>query len=234
MNADEICRLLQKRGCAGQARLMLRFFKTGPGQYGEGYVFAGIAVPELRRLAGQLQGLPLSEAARLLASPMHEARLLALLILIAAFKKEDSRQQDRIYRLYLKNTRRINSWDLVDASAHHIMGDYLFRRCREPLYRLAASPIMWERRIAVIATLHFIRKGEYADTLRIADMLLADREDLIHKAVGWMLREIGKRDGKTAHEYLEARCRDMPRTMLRSAIERFPEHVRRKYLHGAI
>ncbi|MBN2108728.1 MAG: DNA alkylation repair protein, partial [Deltaproteobacteria bacterium] len=161
-------------------------------------------------------------------------RLLALLLLVAAFKKSDARQRARIYRVYRQNTRHINSWDLVDASAHHIMGDYLFRRCREPLYRLAASPVMWERRIAVIATWHFIGQGDYADTLRIADMLLADREDLIHKAVGWMLREIGKRDEETAHAYLKAHCCDMPRTMLRYAIERFPEHLRRKYLRGAI
>lgn len=225
---------LQEMGSHEKARLMLRFFKTGPGDYGEGDIFIGIAVPELRKLAKAYQGLSLTETARLLKSPLHEARQLALILLIDAYKKGDAGLQTRIYKLYLQNTRFINNWDLVDVSAAPIAGAYLQNRCRKPLYRLAKSGLLWERRIAIVATCHYIKSGEFAETLHIADMLLHDQEDLMHKAVGWMLREIGKRDQEAEEAFLKPRCSSMPRTMLRYAIEKFPKKLRQQYLRGEV
>ncbi len=234
MNATDICKRLLKLGSKEKARLLLRFFKTGPGEYGEGDVFVGLTVPEIRKLAKEFQELALPETARLLQSPLHEARLLALILLIHAYKKGAPALQAKIYNLYLKNTCYINNWDLVDASAEHIVGSYLRNRSREPLYKLAVAPLLWDRRIAIIATFHFIKSGEFAETLRIADTLLKDREDLMHKAVGWMLREVGKRDQGAEEEFLKTRYHIMPRTMLRYAIEKFPEKLRLQYLHGEI
>jgi len=216
------------------AQVLRRFFKTGPGEYGEGDVFIGIRVPHLRSLARDYERLGLQSALELLKSPIHEERLLALLILVRAYKKHDEVLQGRIYRLYLENTGFINNWDLVDSSAEHIPGAYLYSRTRKPLVKLAASGSLWERRIAVMATFHFIRKFEYGETLRIIEGLLKDKEDLIHKACGWMLREIGKRDADVEESFLEEHCRNMPRTMLRYAIERFPEKKRQRYLKGTV
>jgi 3-methyladenine DNA glycosylase AlkD len=234
MKATDIAKKLQALGNKEKARLLLRFFKTGPGQYGEGDVFVGIAVPEIRKLAKEYQGLSVSGMTGLLRSPIHEARLLALFLLIHAFRKGDAAVQERIYTAYLQNTRQVNNWDLVDCSAEHIVGSYLQCQSRAPLYKLAASPLLWERRIAIIATFRFIKSGEFAETLRIADMLLNDREDLMHKAVGWMLREVGKRDRGVEQEFLKTRYKIMPRTMLRYAIEKFPEKLRQQYLRGTI
>ena len=234
MNATDICKRLQALGSREKARQLLRFFKTGPGQYGEGDVFVGLSVPEIRMLAKEYQGLSLAEIVRLVQSPLHEARLLALLLLINAYKKGDAALQARIYTLYLQNTRSINNWDLVDVSAEHIAGSYLHDHNKEPLYQLAISPLLWERRISIIATFNFIKLREFAETLHIADLLLKDREDLIHKAVGWMLREIGKRDRKTEEDFLRPRYTTMPRTMLRYAIKKFPEKLRQQYLRGGI
>jgi len=234
LKATAISKKLQELGSAEKARLQLRFFKTGPGQYGEGDIFVGIVVPEIRKLARQYQGLPLDELERLLKSPLHEARMLALFLLIHAYKNGDAALQARIYALYLKNTRHINNWDLVDCSAEHIVGAYVQCRSRAPLHKLAASPLLWERRIAIIATFRLIKSGEFTETLRISDMLLADREDLMHKAVGWMLREVGKRDQGVLREFLKTRYHLMPRTMLRYAIEKFPEKLRQQYLRGEV
>ena len=216
------------------AEVSRRYFKKGPGEYGEGDRFRGIRVPVLRRLAREHRGIGLREAGRLLASAYHEDRLLALLLWTDIFARGDDAVRARVYEGYLANTRRINNWDLVDVSAEHIVGAFLWRRPRDPLYRLARSSDLWERRIAVLATFHFVKRGEFAETLKIAEMLLSDPEDLIHKAVGWMLREVGKRDRAAEEAFLRPHCRRMPRTMLRYAIERFPEPLRRRYLEGRV
>ena len=234
MTASEIEARLRQLGDEATARVLQGFFKTGPGEYGEGDLFLGIKVPPLRRLAREHQDLPLGETAALLGSAFHEARLLALLILVRAFARGGAAQRQAIYRLYLRSTARINNWDLVDSSAEHIVGGHLADRDRKPLYRLAGSASLWERRIAVLATFHFIRRGDFADTLKLAALLLGDGEDLIHKAVGWMLREVGKRDVAAEEAFLAEHCRRMPRTMLRYAVERFPEPRRRLYLKGEV
>ena len=209
-----------------------RFFKTGKGQYGEGDRFLGIRVPALRKIARQYRGVSIEEACRLLNSQFHEERLLALFLLVDIFNKADDEDKRAIYGLYLANTRFINNWDLVDCSAEHIVGAYLWRTDRQPLYDLAVSASLWERRISIMSTFHFIKHNEFADALRIAEILLEDKEDLIHKAVGWMLREIGKRNAETEERFLKKHCRQMPRTMLRYAIEKFPAPKRQKYLMG--
>lgn len=207
-----------------------RFFKTGSGEYGEGDRFIGIKSPTLKMVAKEFKGLPLAEVECLLHSEIHEDRTLALVILVGQFEKGDDPNRKQIYGLYLSNTQHINNWDLVDISAPQIVGGYLETRSRKPLDRLAKSASLWERRISIVATLWFIRHGDFADTLKIAQKLLADKEDLIHKAVGWMLREVGKRDVAVLEEFLHQHCRVMPRTMLRYAIERFPEKQRQAWL----
>lgn len=209
-----------------------RYFKTGPGEYGHGDRFLGIRMPVIRQAVRQYRNTSLDAAAELLKSEYHEIRLFALLLLVARFTKGDAAEQEGIYRLYLANTRHINNWDLVDSSAPHIVGAYLADKDRGILYRLAASPSLWERRIAILATFSFIRAGQFDDALRIAEQLLAAPEDLLHKAVGWMLREIGKRDKATEVAFLNAHHRDMPRIMLRYAIEKFGEAERTTYLRS--
>jgi 3-methyladenine DNA glycosylase AlkD len=214
------------------ARFLQRYFKTAPGEYGEGDVFVGIRVPVLRKLARENGDLPLEDAAELLRSPVHEERLLALLVLVRAHQRGTPERRREVYDLYLAHTRFINNWDLVDSSAEHVVGAQLWEGDRSLLDRLARSESVWERRIAIMATFHFIRRGDFGDTLRIAETLLGDRHDLIHKAVGWMLREVGKRDQPAEEAFLRAHHARMPRTMLRYAIERFPEPLRKAYLSG--
>ncbi len=216
------------------AAFLQAYFKTGPGQYGEGDIFRGIRVPVLRKLAGKYRHIPLEDADALLQNPYHEDRLLALLIIIRKYEGADEAGRTAIYKLYLGRTAFINNWDLVDVSAPRIIGAHLDESSREPLYILARSQRIWERRIAVLAAFHFIRKGDFQDALKIAALLLGDRQDLIHKAVGWMLREIGKRDQEAEEEFLRGHYRRMPRTMLRYAIERFPRDKRLAYLKGEI
>jgi 3-methyladenine DNA glycosylase AlkD len=234
--SDQDARAAQQRlrslGCPKQAAILARFFKTGPGQYGEGDRFIGVKVPVIRQVAREFQALPRAQVECLLHSKVHEDRTLALVILVGQFIKGDDATRKRIYDLYLANTRHINNWDLVDISAPQIVGGYLEGRNRKPLYRLAKSASIWERRISILANLWFIRRSGYADTLRIAEQLLTDKEDLIHKAVGWMLREVGKRDVAVLEQFLGQHWRVMPRTMLRYAIERFPDEKRRAYLKG--
>jgi 3-methyladenine DNA glycosylase AlkD len=206
------------------------FFKTGPGQYGEGDRFLGVRVPELRKFARQFGSLRLPGVASLLRSKYHEERLLALLILVRQYGRGDDDEREPILRFYLDHLRFINNWDLVDLSAAQIVGRHLEHRDRGLLYELARSSKLFERRIAMIATHHYIRNREYGDALAIAELLLHDREDLIHKAAGWMLREIGKRDLEVEEKFLRKHYRDMPRTMLRYAIERLPEPERKRYL----
>jgi len=210
-----------------------RFFKTGKGEYGEGDRFLGIRVPVLRKFVKEFREISLEETTELLKSPFHEARLLALLILVAKYVSANvNAEQEAVYRVYLGNTEFINNWDLVDCSAEHVVGAHLFLRDRKPIYRLVRSKSLWERRIGIISTFHFIKKKDFPDTLECARLLLNDKEDLIHKAVGWMLREVGKRDLKAEEKFLARYYKQMPRTMLRYAIERFPEKERLAYLHG--
>jgi 3-methyladenine DNA glycosylase AlkD len=211
-----------------------RFFKTGPGEYAEGDLFRGIRVPVLRKMVPSLDGTPLPEVIRLLESAYHEDRLLALLLLMRRFAKGNEVVRQNIHDLYLEHTRFINNWDLVDISAQYLVGASLRSRDRTLLYRLAASKSLWERRIAITATFHFIRKGEFDDTLALAELLLDDPEELLHKATGWMLREVGKRDLPTLESFLQLHYPRMPRVMLRYAIERLPEERRLLYLKGQV
>jgi 3-methyladenine DNA glycosylase AlkD len=230
-NARAVVAHLRGIGSATDARFLQGFFRTGPGEYGEGDRFLGIRVPVLRRLLPQLDALATAELDALLQSEWHEARLLSLLALVRRYGHASVAEQQAIYRLYLQRTDRINNWDLVDASAPRIVGAHLVARSRARLHRLARSRSLWERRIAIIATAWFIRQGEVEETLAIAERLLKDEHDLIHKAVGWMLREAWKRDGR-AGEFVASHCRTMPRTMLRYAIERQPAAERLRYLRG--
>jgi 3-methyladenine DNA glycosylase AlkD len=234
MTALQIQQKLRKLGDEERAKASQRFFKTGPGEYGEGDVFLGISVPKLRKLAKEYKDLTLEETRVLLRSAVHEERLLSLFILIGRFVRGDESEREKAYNLYLNNTRFINNWDLVDASAGHIVGAFLADKEKAPLYRLAASKSLWERRVAIISTFYFIRQDKFSETLKISEKLLSDKEDLIHKAVGWMLREVGKRDLKTEENFLKRYYKKMPRTMLRYAIERFPEPKRQDYLKGRV
>jgi 3-methyladenine DNA glycosylase AlkD len=230
--AQDIQAQLRALGSPEAAAFAARFFKTGPGEYGAGDILLGIRVPVLHKLAKEYGSLPESELLVLLRSPVHEDRLLALLILVKAATKGDDATRKRIHTLYLKHTRFINNWDLVDASARYLVGVYLLDKKRDRLARLARSKSLWERRIAIVATHAFIAQGDHGDTLAIAEILLTDGHDLIHKAVGWMLREVGKRDQAALERFLDKHHRAMPRTMLRYAIERFPEPLRQAYLKG--
>lgn len=209
-----------------------RFFKIGPGEYGEGDRFRGIRVPAQRKVAASFRELPLDQAEALLASPYHEDRLTALFILVLRFEKGDAGTREGIFRLYLARTDRVNNWDLVDGSAHQIVGGWLRERDRSILHEFGISNSLWERRIAIVSTYHFIKLGEFDDTLAVAEILRDDPHDLIHKAVGWMLREVGNRDRQTEERFLRGHYRSMPRTMLRYAIEKFPEAQRQAYLRG--
>jgi len=232
--AQEVQKRLKQLANPEHAAVSQRFFKTGPGEYGEGDIFIGVRVPVLRKLSGEFKELPVSDCKSLLQSQIHEERLLAILIFIRIFNSGQDDIKKRIYELYLKSTKFINNWDLVDTSAEHIVGAYLADRSKRPLYRLAKSNNLWKRRIAVMATFRFVKGYEFADTLKISEMLIEDRHDLIHKATGWMLREVGKRDLKAEEDFLKAHYKKMPRTMLRYAIEKFPENKRQRYLKGTI
>ncbi len=222
-----------------KAKILQRFFKTGKGEYGEGDIFLGISVPETRIIAQKYKDLKFKEIEELLKSKIHEERLTALLILVhqfhGAYINGNKITKKEIFNFYLKNTKYINNWDLVDLSAPKIIGEYLFglgliNETKQTLYRLAKSKNLWERRIAILATYAFIRKNKFGEILKISEMLLDDKHDLIHKAVGWMLREVGKRSQTTLEKFLKTHYRKMPRTMLRYAIERFSEEKRRGYL----
>jgi len=231
---QEIRARLKKLGRKEKAEVFRSFFKTGPGEYGEGDIFLGVTVPELRQLAASYQAITLREVTQLLRSTIHEERLLALLILCRTYAGGDESAKKTIYELYLRNSQFVNNWDLVDASAEHIVGAFLTGKSKKPLYALARSGDLWERRIAIMATFHFIKRGKFEETLKIARILLADKEDLIHKAVGWMLREVGKRHLQSEERFLKERYKEMPRTMLRYAIERLPESKRQRYLKGKV
>ena len=234
MTASKLVAVLRGLGNPEIAEHSQRFFKTGKGEYGEGDVFLGIRVPELRKVARAYADMPLAQVLKALASKYHEVRLCAVLVLVRQFERGDPALRRQIFDAYLDNTEHINNWDIVDSSAHQIVGGYLVDGDRRLLDSLAKSNVLWERRIAIIATLHFIRNNEFDDTLRIAERLLGDTEDLMHKAVGWMLREVGNRAPIVERAFLKPRYKSMPRTMLRYAIEKFPEDERQAFLRGDI
>jgi 3-methyladenine DNA glycosylase AlkD len=232
MNAAELIEKLEAMADAERAKAVARFFKCGPGEYGEGDQFRGIAVPVVRQAIRPFRTMPIAEIDAILQSPWHEDRLAALLLLVHQFERGEEATQKRIYDLYVKRFDRINNWDLVDTSAPQIIGGWLADRDRGVLTKWAKSPRLWTRRVAVLATLYFIRRNDFDDILRLAERLLGDREDLMHKAVGWMLREVGKRDEAALEAFLVEHCRAMPRTMLRYAIERMPPAKRERYMRG--
>ena len=216
---------------AEKAILLPRFFKTGEGEYGEGDKFLGVTVPHIRVVTKQYCHVSLGVVNQLLDSEWHECRMCALLILVMKYKKASEEQKQAIFDLYLSRTERINNWDLVDLSAPNIVGEHLFHAIdRTILYRLAESPLLWERRIAMVSTLNFIRKGDFGDTFALADKLVDSRHDLMQKAVGWMLREMGKRDISLLRIFLDKHAANMPRTMLRYAIEKMNDAERRDWM----
>ncbi len=211
-----------------------RFFKTGPGEYAEGEQFLGIRVPTLREMGKNFQSVQLDTICECLKNDFHEIRLFALLLLVNRFKKSPPDIKTEIYQRYLKNTAYINNWDLVDASASQIVGAYLIDKNRDGLYVLAQSEDLWERRISIVSTYFFIKRDDFKDCFKLSEQLLNDKHDLIHKAVGWMLREVGKRDLELARNFLHMHYHKMPRTMLRYAIERYPEATRQAFLNGTV
>ncbi len=226
---------IQKSADPEKAKILQRFFKTGAGEYGEGDVFLGIFVPKQREIAqGFWEKLDSNDLQKLLNSKIHEERLISLLVLIKKYEKADGNLKKKIFDFYLRNTKNINNWDLVDSSAPRIVGDFLIDKNRKVLYTLAKSDSLWERRIAIISCFAFIRNNDFKDGLKISEILLNDNHDLIHKAVGWMLREIGKRDLEVLERFLKKNYKKMPRTMLRYAIERVEEGLRKKFLLGTI
>ena len=216
---------------SNRAKNLSWFFKTGKGQYGEGDIFLGIPVPEQRKVAKKYFDLSLGDVQELLKSKIHEHRFTALVILISKYRKAKESGKKEIYDLYLKNTENINNWDLVDLSAPRIVGDYLLNKERSILYKLAKSKSLWEKRISILSTFTFIDNNDFEDALNISELLLHDEHDLIHKAVGWALREVGKKEQNVEEQFLAKHYFQMPRTMLRYAIEKFDEEKRKKYLN---
>ncbi len=230
MKADEVEVALNQYENPDDAVFLQRFFKTGKGQYGEGDIFIGLRVPQTRKVCKSFQQLPLREIEKLLESPVHEHRLAALIIMSEQSKRGSGAQKKDLYRLYLRRIDRINNWDLVDASCRDVVGGYLEDKPRDDLYRLAKSKNLWERRVAMVSTWQFIRQGDLEDTFKLAAILRDDQHDLIQKAVGWMLREAGKKDEEKLHEFLEEHAAKMPRTELRYALERLDPHERTYFM----
>lgn len=231
MKYTDVIDALSKLANKKNSKLLARFFKTGKGQYGYGDVFIGVTVLKQRKIVKRFSTLPIAEIEKLLKLKIHEHRLTALLILVGQYKLGSKIIRKNIVNIYIKNLKHVNNWDLVDSSAHKILGEYLTNKPRDILYKLAKSKDLWKRRIAVISTFSFIQHYDFGDSLKIAEILLSDGHDLIHKAVGWMLREIGKKNEKILKLFLNKHTRNIPRTTLRYAIERFPENKRQKYLN---
>ncbi len=231
MHHTDVLKELKKRSSSQKAKILQGFFKTAPGQYGHGDVFWGVTVPQNRLVAKAFHDLPLKEITYLIQHEVHEARLCAVIILVNRY----STHPEEIFKTYIKHKKYINNWDLVDLSADKVVGAYLKDKPKALLYELAISKELWDRRIAIVSTFHYIKLGQSKETFKIADMLMKDHEDLIHKSVGWMLREVGKRcSAKELQDYLKSRYKTMPRTMLRYAIERFSQDLRAKYLLGKV
>jgi 3-methyladenine DNA glycosylase AlkD len=231
---EEVKKELRKYSSPEDAKILQRFFKTGPGEYGEGDIFIGVKVPPIRKTAALYHDLSFEDLTHLITSPIHEERLLALIILTKQIKNSDPKRQELIINFYLKNRIYINNWDLVDLSSPYILGPYLIDKDRSILYELTEHGNLWDKRIAVLASFYFIKQKDFKVSLDLITLLLEDRRDLINKACGWMLREIGKRDLKTEEDYLKIYYKTMPRTMLRYAIEKFPEEKRQAYLKGFV
>lgn len=237
-NTQSIISELKSFGSEERAKHSLRFFKTGPGQYGEGDIFYGATVPEIRNVARKYKDVALDDVQELLKNKYHECRLVALMILVEKYEKSRTDLDKKIiYELYLHNSKYINNWDLVDLSAHKIVGAYLYNkdekgknRDRSILYKLAKSKDLWEKRISIISTFYFIYRKDFNDSLKISEILVDDKHDLIQKAVGWMLREVGKRDQNVEEEFLKKYHKTMPRTMLRYAIEKFDDKKKKFYM----
>ena len=229
MTLNKLREEISKEKDEKRAEVNKRFFKSGKGEYGEGDIFIGLSVPKCRKIAIKYSALSLGEVQKLLSSKIHEERLIALEILV--YKYENNLENKKnIFEFYLSNTKFINNWDLVDLSAEYIVGDFLFDKDKEILYDLTKSSNLWERRIAIVSTFNFIKRRKFKDTLKLAKILLNDNHDLIHKAVGWMLREIGKRDEEILRKFLNDNYEKMPRTMLRYAIERFSQEERKGFM----
>ena len=228
---EELKKELQESANEKQAKILQRFFKTGKGEYGEGDIFLGIKSQPIKDIAKKYSNLSLPKIQELLKSKIHEHRVCAMRILNRKYKKANEEEKANIFNFYLENKKNINNWDLVDLSAPGIVGHFLYDKKKNILYNLANSGNLWERRIAIVSTFHFISKEEFQDTLAISEILLNDSHDLIHKAVGWMLREVGKRDEEVLEDFLKKHCKNMPRTMLRYAVEKFDEEKRKEYLN---
>lgn len=226
----QVRRALKRHANPKKKKVLQRFFKTGKGEYGQGDVFLGITMPEIKAVAKKYFMLSFKEIRQLLKSEIHEERLCALLILVNNYKLKTENEQEKIVKFYLKNTKNVNNWDLVDLTAPKILGDWLLKRNRSVLYALAASKNLWERRISMIATYRFIQECDFEDVLKLAKFHLRDEHDLMHKAVGWMLREVGKKNEKVLLRFLDSNYRHMPRTALRYAIERFDKKKKKHYM----
>lgn len=228
---NQIMQDLDEKSDQEKIRIFQRFFKTGKGEYGEGDQFIGISVPQNRKVAKKHSKATLDQIKELLNSPIHEHRLCALLILVDQYNRAEQGQKNEIFQFYLANLERVNNWDLVDSSADKIIGAHIFQKDKKLLYQLVNSENIWKRRISIISTFYFIKKGKFEDTIKIAEILLKDKEDLIHKAVGWMLREMGKRKGEEKlMQFLNKHSKKMPRTMLRYAIEKLDENQKREFM----
>lgn len=230
----ELKKDLDKIKSPDRAKLNSRFFKTAKGEYGEGDVFLGITVPDIRKIAKKYTNLTFEELNELLKSEVHDYRQTALYTLVNKYQKANDPDKKKIFDFYIQHSKNINNWDLVDTSAPHIVGNYLLHKDKSILYEFAKSTNLWERRIAIISTFAFIRQNNFEDAAKIAEMLLNDSHDLIHKATGWMLREIGNRNQSAEEQFLKKHYKQMPRTMLRYAIEKFEENLRKKYLNGQV
>ncbi|MFC1649846.1 DNA alkylation repair protein [Patescibacteria group bacterium] len=234
MKAKDAKMELAKFSDTKKIKVYSRFFKTGRGEYGEGDQFIGVTVPNCRRISKKYSNMDFVQIEKLLYSPVHEERLTALLILVDQFEKGDKYKKNEVFEYYIKHKNQVNNWDLVDLSAYKIVGAYLDERPRKILYKLAGSNNLWDKRISIISTFWFILHDDFCDTLAISEMLIEDKHDLIHKAVGWMLREVGKKDLNEEEIFLKKHYKIMPRTCLRYAIEKFPEFKRRAYLDGTV
>ena len=212
---------LQALSDAEKREIFPKFFKAGKGEYGEGDRFLGVTVPNIRAIAKLHKDISIEEIRELIQSEWHEVRLCALIIMVEKSKKKDEALRKELFNLYLSQTKRINNWDLVDLSCRFIIGEYLLDKSRDILYQLAQSPLLWDNRIAIVSTYAFIRKGQLEDTYALSDLMMQHPHDLMHKAIGWMLREAGKRDSERLYDYVMSHRADMPRTMLRYAIEKF-------------
>ena|ERR1035437_6911523 len=230
MSVEDLQKQLRLFADVEKATLLQRFFKTGKGEYGEGDIFLGVMVPYTRKVAKKFTDLTLPEIKELLYSKIHEERLCAFILLEEKYRKADEAGRKKVFDFYIKNAKQANSWDLVDLFAPKIAGDYLMNKDKSILYKFAVSKNLWEKRISILSTFWFIKYNKFKDSFKIAEILMNDKHDLMHKAVGWMLREIGKRNLAKEEKFLRKYYKNMPRTMLRYAIEKFPEDKRKQYL----